>query len=90
MVQIKYGQSCETVADLFKQIIEEYICRQKQVFMIHSVNRVYHGSKSTSYLSSKIWKIVPVKINGFSYPLSFEREINGYHKIALAGLASNI
>ena len=75
MFQIKHGQSCEAVTDTFTQTIQEYIDGQNQGFGIPSVNIVYHGSESTSYLGLKLWEIVPVKINKFNSLNSFKNKI---------------
>ena len=60
MLQIKHGQPCENVTNIFKQTTEDYNFRQNQDFKISSVNTVYYGPEST------------------------------YHKIVVAGFASNL
>ena len=62
MFQIKCGQSLEIATGIFKQTTRQDNFRQKRDFIIPSVNTVYHGSKSSCYLSPKICEIIPVKI----------------------------
>ena len=73
MLQIKHGQSREIVTVIFTQTTQKYNFKQNQDFRILSVNTVYCGSESTSYLSLKIWEVLPVKINEFSYLYSLEK-----------------
>ena len=50
ILQIKHGQSCETVTDIFTQKTKEYNFRQNRDFRIPSAkNTVYLGSESTYY-----------------------------------------
>ena len=50
ILQIKHGQSCETVTDIFTQKTKEYNFRQNKGFRIPSAkNTVYLGSESTYY-----------------------------------------
>ena len=49
MLQIKYGQSCETKTNNCTQVIYEWNFRKNRNVMIPSVNTVFYGSQSTSY-----------------------------------------
>ena len=44
-LQIKHGQSPETVSDIFAQTTQSYSFRQNRDFRISSVKSVYHGLK---------------------------------------------
>ena len=59
--QMKHGQSHEVVTDNFTQTTKESNFRQNRDFRIPSVNTVYHGSESTSYIGSEIWEIALAK-----------------------------
>ena len=61
---------------------------QNQDFRIPSVNTVYHGSESSSYLGPKIWEIVPVKMNSILLMVTKMKSECGYPKITLAGFTS--
>ena len=49
MLQIKHEHSREVITDIFKQITLEYNFRKTRDCRIPSVNKVLHGSESTSY-----------------------------------------
>ena len=57
VIQIKHDQSREIVTNIFTQTTEQYNCKQDRDFRIRSINTVYHGFESTSYLDPKIGKI---------------------------------
>ena len=63
---------------IFSQTIQEYNFKQNWDFMILSLNIVYHGSESTSYLGSKIWEIVFVKNNKFNLLNRFKIKIRNW------------
>ena len=75
MFLIKHGQSPEIVNDIFAQTTQHYNFRQNRDFRILSVKSVYHGSESISYLTPKIWEIVPAKIKETNSLNSFKIEI---------------
>ena len=78
MLHVKHRQSCEVVSDVFTQTTEEFNFPQNWDFRILSVNALFHGSESTSYLGPRKWEIVPVKTYEFNSPNSFKREIRNW------------
>ena len=88
---MKHDRFREILTDIFTQTTEVYNFRQNRDFRILSVNTVYEGSESISYLGSKIWEIAPVKIiNSILQIVSKKKSETGYHQIALAGFSSHI
>ena len=53
--------SPEIVTDIFTQTMQQYNLRHNWDFRIPSVNTVYHGSESMSYLGLKILEIIHLK-----------------------------
>ena len=73
--KIKHKQSPEIISDIFGQTTQHYSFRQNLDFKILSVESVYHGSESISYLGPKTWEIVPAKIKEINSLNSFKMEI---------------
>ena len=91
MLWTKHDQSRKVETDTFTQTTQGYSFRQNRDFKISSVNRMYHGSKSISFLGPKNWEIVSVKVDEFKSPNTFKKKSEiWYHKIVPARFASNI
>ena len=49
--------------------------RYTSEFIISPIHRVYHGSKSVSYLGPKIWKLIPPVIRQIDTFSGFKKAI---------------
>ena len=67
-----------------------YDLRSNSNFAVSNVKSVFHGSESISYLSPKIWDIVPLELKELTGLNAFKKVLkNGNQKIVLAGYVSN-
>ena len=65
--------SPEIVTDIFTQTMQQYNFRHNWDFRIPSVNTVYHGSESMSYLGLKILEVIHLKIIRNQFPWQFQK-----------------
>ena len=67
-----------------------YDLRSNSNFAVSNVKSFFHGSESISYLSPKIWDIVPLELKELTSLNAFKKVLkNGNQKIVLAGYVSN-
>ena len=68
-----FHTSPEIVTDIFTQTMQQYNFRHNWDFRIPSVNTVYHGSESMSYLGLKILEVIHLKIIRNQFPWQFQK-----------------
>ena len=67
-----------------------YDLRSNSNFAVSNVKSFFHGSESISYLSPKIWDIVPLELKELTGLNAFKKVLkNGNQKIVLAGYVRN-
>ena len=67
-----------------------YDLRSNSNFAVSNVKSFFHGSESISYLSPKIWDIVPLELKELTGLNAFKKVLkNGNQKTVLAGYVRN-
>ena len=62
MIKTSNNLSPETVKEIFKERFVPYNLRSNNSFTSLQVDSVHHGTESLSFLSPKIWYLVPLEI----------------------------
>ena len=76
MYKVRKGMSPPQITELFAQRNEHlYNLRQNAKFLKPLVNSVHCGTKSISYLSPKIWGMVPDTYKNIDSPDNFKKVI---------------
>ena len=75
MFKVKNNIAPEIMKELFAPKMSSYDLRNNDSFQRRSVNSVWHGTESVSYLGPKVWDLVPNEIkeseslNGFKFKI---------------------
>ena len=75
MFKVKNNIAPEIMKELFAPKISSYDLRNNDSFKRRSVNSVWHGTESVSYLGPKVWDLVPNEIKEFESLNGFKSKI---------------
>ena len=75
MFKISKNLSSEIVKEIFQERIASYNLRSNNSFTSHQVDSIYHCTESLSFLSPKIWEIVPLEIKESENKNIFKRRV---------------
>ena len=75
MLKVSKNLSITIVKDIFQRKESPYDLRNNMEFTVPNVKSVFHGTKSVSYIASKIWDMVPSNIKALNNLSAFKQAI---------------